>query len=189
MVVKNKKKRSLTAVLLSLLMVLMVPSYVGADTTADSSSGTSDWSWSDATKVDNLTEDTVRGVDLSLYQANVSWKKQFTNYKQKNISLLTFLKSQGVNTASVKVAVNPSDSDRTAKNLCNLSDAITTLKAANKAGMKTNLVLMYSDWVTSSTDQTPSKSWEGDPWTQGEDNGNQIGAGPAIDYTNSVSRN
>lgn len=186
MVVKNKKKRSLTAVLLSLLMVLMVPSYVGADATADSSSGTSDWSWSDATKVDNLTEDTVRGVDLSLYQANVSWKKQFTNYKQKNISLLTFLKSQGVNTASVKVAVNPSDSDRTAKNLCNLSDAITTLKAANKAGMKTNLVLMYSDWVTSSTDQTPSKSWEGDPWTQGEDNGNQIGAGPAIDYTNSV---
>ena len=75
MVVKNKKKRSLTAVLLSLLMELRVPSYVGADATADSSSGTSDWSWSDATKVDNLTEDTVRGVDLSLYQANVSWKK------------------------------------------------------------------------------------------------------------------
>lgn len=98
--------------------------------------------------------------------------------------MLPFLKSQGVNAASVKVAVNPSDNDRQEKNLCNLSDAITTLKAAKKAGMNTNMVLMYSDWVTSSSDQSPSESWNAEAWIQGE--GEDEDSGASIDYTNSV---
>ena len=60
-------------------MVLTVPTYVSAGTTASSASNLSQWEYR---KVENLTDDTVRGVDLSLYQANVGWKKQFTNYKQ-----------------------------------------------------------------------------------------------------------
>ncbi len=181
MVTQRRKYRSKVAALLSILMVLTVPTYVSAGTTDFGASNSSQWDYS---KVENLTADTVRGADLSLYQANVGWKKQFTNYKQKDVDLLPFLKSQGVNTASVKVAVNPSDDDRQKKNLCNLSDAITTLKAAKKAGMKTNMVLMYSDWVTSSSDQTPSKSWDGDAWIQGE--GEDKDSGASIDYTNSV---
>ena len=181
MLVKLRKSRSVLATLLSVLMVLTVPSYVNATTTDSAKSTGTTWDYS---KVENLTDKTVRGVDLSLYQANVGWEKQFTNYMQKDVALLPFLKSQGVNTVSVKVAVDPSDNDRQAKNLCNLSDAIKTLKAAKKAGMKTNMVLLYSDWVTSSSDQSPSESWSGDAWVQGE--GDTKDSGAAIDYTNSV---
>lgn len=164
------RKRSVLIMLLCALMVLTIPSgTVFADTTGTTSSSVKSATWDQFPKIGNLTKDTVEGVDLSMYQTNLGWKKEFTNYQQKPIAnLMTFLKSQGVNTVTVKVAVNPSKGDLEQKNLCTLESGIKTLQAAKAAGMKTNMVLLYADWMTYKDEQTPSKSWDGsllDWWT------------------------
>lgn len=157
------RKRSILIMLLCVLMVLTIPSGTAfADTTGTTSSSVKSAIWDQFPKIGNLTDDTMEGVDLSMYQTNLGWKKEFTNYQQKPIAnLMTFLKSQGVNTVTVKVAVNPSKGDREQKNLCTLEDGIKTLQAAKAAGMKTNMVLLYADWMTYKDEQTPSKSWDG----------------------------
>lgn len=157
------KKHSALAMLLCLVMVLMVPSgTVFADTT-ESTSSVKSATWDQFPKIGNLTDDTIEGVDLSMYQTNLDWKKEFTDYRQEPVkNLMTFIKSQGVNTVTVKVAVNPSASDQEQKNLCTLENGIKTLKAAKAAGLKTNMVLLFSDWMTYKDEQTPSKSWTGE---------------------------
>lgn len=153
-------KRFAVAMILCLTMVFSMPSgAVFADTGADSAQ---DSEWNQFSKIENITDGTIRGVDLSMYQKNVEWKKEFTNYRQKPVEdLMGFLKAQGVNTVTVKVAVNPSAGDLEQKSLCTLEDGIKTLKAAKAAGLKTNMVLLFSDWMTDKNDQTPSKSWDG----------------------------
>lgn len=132
------KKHSTLAVLLCLLMVLTIPSgTVFADTTSTTGKSVKSATWDQFSKIENMTNDTVEGVDLSMYQTNLGWKKEFTDYKQETVkNLMTFIKSQGVNTVTVKVAVNPSAGDQEQKNLCTLESGIKTLKTAKAAGLK-----------------------------------------------------
>ena len=118
--------------------------------------------WNNYSKIANLIDSTIRGVDLSLYEKSVEWKKQYTNYKQKDVKLMSFLKSQDVNSVTVKVAVNPSTDDQEKKNICTLDNGIKTLKEAKAAGMKTNMVLLYLDWLTSKSDQSVSENFSGE---------------------------
>lgn len=154
------RKRFAVAMILCLTMVFSVPSgAVFADTGTESAQ---DSTWNQFSKIENITDGTICGVDLSMYQKNVEWKKEFTNYQQKPVeNLMGFLKTQGVNTVTVKVAVNPSAGNLEQKSLCTLEDGIKTLKAAKAAGLKTNMVLMFSDWMTDKNDQIPSKTWDG----------------------------
>lgn len=159
-----RRKRSVLTMLLCILMVLTIPSgTVFADTTDTTGSSVKSATWDQFPKIGNLTNDTMEGVDLSMYQTNLGWKKEFTDYRQEPVkNLMTFIKSQGVNTVTVKVAVNPSAGDQEQKNLCTLENGIKTLKAAKEAGLKTNMVLLFSDWMTYKNEQTPSKSWTGE---------------------------
>lgn len=66
-------KRFAVAMILCLTMVFSVPSgAVFADTGADSAQ---DSAWNQFSKIENVTDGTIRGVDLSMYQKNVEWKK------------------------------------------------------------------------------------------------------------------
>ena len=122
-------------------------------------------------KISNISENTILGADFSNYQQDLIWGKTYKDYKNNDISdtLFDFVKSQGINTISVKVSTDD-------KSSISLENAIKTLKEAQKSGLKTNMVLLYSDEMTYGNKQDLPKSWanESDITTK------------ACDYTKSV---
>ena len=77
-------------------------------------------------------------------------------------NLFTYVKSQGINTISVKVAVNPTRDNA----YLSLDNAIKTLKEAKAAGLQTNLVLLYSDEMTYAGTQKLPVGWTSDNATE-----------------------
>ena len=73
-------------------------------------------------------------------------------------NIFEYVKSQGINTISLKVAVNPTGENA----YLSLENAIKTLKAvkASNTNLKTNLVLLYSDEITYAGTQNLSADWE-----------------------------
>ncbi|WP_455538581.1 glycosyl hydrolase 53 family protein [Terrisporobacter sp.] len=122
-------------------------------------------------KISDISENTILGADFSNYQQDLIWGKSYKDYKNKDISntLFDFIKSQGINTISVKVSTDDTSS-------ISLENAIKTLKEAQKSGLKTNMVLLYSDEMTYGNKQDLPKSWA---------NENDITT-KACDYTKSV---
>ena len=122
-------------------------------------------------KISNISANTILGADFSNYQQDLIWGKTYKDYKNNDISnnLFDFVKSQGVNTISVKVSTD--DSSATS-----LENAIKTLKEAQKSGLKTNMVLLYSDKMTYENQQNLPSTWT---------NESDIIA-KACDYTKSV---
>ena len=54
------------------------------------------------------SEKTILGADFSHYQQNVGWNKVWKDYKGNAVNnLFSYVKTQGINTISVKIAVNP----------------------------------------------------------------------------------
>lgn len=108
-------------------------------------------------KITGINEDTVLGLDFSEYQQALGWGKTFKDYKAETVdNIFSYIKEQGVNTISVKAAVKPGDS---AKEYLSLDTNIKTLQAAQKAGLDTNLVLLYSDDITYANTQTLPDGW------------------------------
>ena len=105
-------------------------------------------------KISNISENTILGADFSNYQQDLIWGKTYKDYKNNDISdtLFDFVKSQGVNTISVKVSTDD-------KSSISLENAIKTLKEAQKSGLKTNMVLLYSDEMTYGNKQDLPKAW------------------------------
>ena len=122
-------------------------------------------------KISNISENTILGADFSNYQQDLIWGKTYKDYKNNDISntLFDFVKGQGINTISVKVSTDD-------KSSISLENAIKTLKEAQKSGLKTNMVLLYSDEMTYGNKQDLPKAWsnEDDITTK------------ACDYTKSV---
>lgn len=114
---------------------------------------------SDYQKIEGINDKTVLGADFTHYQQDLGWGKSYLNYKSEKIdNLFDFVKSQGINTVSVKVAVNP-DTSKDASACYTLDSAIKTIKAAKKAGLKTNVVLFYSDDITYANSQSLPSGW------------------------------
>ena len=122
-------------------------------------------------KVSNISENTILGADFSNYQQDLIWGKTYKDYKNNDISdtLFNFVKSQGINTISVKVSTDD-------ESVISLENAIKTLKEAQKSGLKTNMVLLYSDEMTYGNKQDLPKTW---------DNVNDITT-KACDYTKNI---
>lgn len=111
-------------------------------------------------KIDGIdSEQTVLGADFTYYQQDLGWNKTYKNYKSEEIdNLFDFVKSQGINTVSVKVAVHPDEKNE--KTACyTLSGNIKTIRQAKKSGLKTNIVLFYSDDITYAGTQTLPDGW------------------------------
>ena len=116
----------------------------------------------DYKKIEGINDQTVLGADFTHYQQDLEWGKTYYNYKSVKIdNLFKFVQGQGINTISVKVAVNPDTSSDKTK-CYTLDSAIKTIKAAKEAGLKTNLTLFYSDDVTYANSQQLPAGWTQD---------------------------
>lgn len=107
-------------------------------------------------KISEINDDTILGADFSYYQQCLEWNKKYKNYMSEPVNdIFTYVKNQGINTISVKVAVNPTGDAQ----YFSLDNAIKTFKSAQKAGLKTNLVLLYSDDMTYGNKQQLPSEW------------------------------
>ena len=76
--------------------------------------------------------------------------------------MFEYVRSQGINTISVKVAVNPTKDKEGNESYLSLENAKKTLKEAKKAGLKTNVTLLYSDNITYAEVQKLPDGWDTD---------------------------
>lgn len=114
-------------------------------------------------KISGIGEDTILGADFTYYQwcvnpKNPEWKKTYKDYMSQPLDdIFEYVQEQGINTITLKVAVDPTEND----NYLSLNEAMKTLKAVkqSKAKIKTNLVLLYSDSMTYANKQSLPNGW------------------------------
>ena len=114
-------------------------------------------------KISGIGANTILGADFTYYQQCLEWGKSYKNYMSQSVdNIFDYVKSQGINTISLKVAVNPTGENA----YLSLENAIKTLKAVKasntnlKTNLKTNLVLLYSDEITYAGTQNLPADWE-----------------------------
>ena len=166
----NKVKKILTTLMAATLTVStgltsmpMFAHNVKAESKAETiSSDTNDMS--QYKKINGISSQTVLGADFSHYQLQKNaWKKVWKNYKGIEVSnVFEYVRSQGINTISVKVAVNPTKDKEGNESYLSLENAKKTLKEAKKAGLKTNVTLLYSDDITYAGAQKLPDGWDTD---------------------------
>ena len=166
----NKVKKILTTLMAATLTVStgltsmpMFAHNVKAESKAETiSSDTNDMS--QYKKINGISSQTVLGADFSHYQLQKNaWKKVWKNYKGIEVSnVFEYVRSQGINTISVKVAVNPAKDKDGNESYLSLENAKRTLKEAKKAGLKTNVTLLYSDDITYAGVQKLPDGWDTD---------------------------
>lgn len=109
-------------------------------------------------KISGIGEDTILGAGFTYYQQCLEWGKSYKNYMSQSVdNIFAYVKSQGVNTISLKVAVNPIGENK----YLSLDNAIKTLRELreSKTNLKTNLVLLYSDEITYADEQKLPAAW------------------------------
>ena len=166
----NKVKKILTTLMAATLTVStgltsmpMFAHNVKAESKAETiSSDTNDMS--QYKEINGISSQTVLGADFSHYQLQKNaWKKVWKNYKGIEVSnVFEYVRSQGINTISVKVAVNPTKDKEGNESYLSLENAKKTLKEAKKAGLKTNVTLLYSDDITYAGGQKLPDGWDTD---------------------------
>ena len=166
----NKVKKILTTLMAATLTVstgltsmTMFAHNVKAESKAETiNSDTNDMS--QYKKINGISSQTVLGADFSHYQLQKNaWKKVWKNYKGIEVSnVFEYVRSQGINTISVKVAVNPTKDKEGNESYLSLENAKKTLKEAKKAGLKTNVTLLYSDDITYAGVQKLPDGWDTD---------------------------
>ncbi len=115
-------------------------------------------------KINGISSQTVLGADFSHYQLQKNaWKKVWKNYKGIEVSnVFEYVRSQGINTISVKVAVNPTKDKEGNESYLSLENAKKTLKEAKESRIKTNVTLLYSDDITYAGVQKLPDGWDTD---------------------------
>ena len=166
----NKVKKILTTLMAATLTVStgltsmpMFAHNVKAESKAETiSSDTNDMS--QYKKINGISSQTVLGADFfPLSTAKNAWKKVWKNYKGiEVVNVFEYVRSQGINTISVKVAVNPAKDKDGNESYLSLENAKKTLKEAKKAGLKTNVTLLYSDDITYAGVQKLPDGWDTD---------------------------
>lgn len=108
--------------------------------------------------IETVTDDTILGADLSYYQVqkSSSWGRTWSNFKGVKSDPITIAKENGINTITVKVAVNPTGENE----YLSLANGVKTIKAAKAAGMRTNVVLLFCDWMTWKDVQNWPQAWD-----------------------------
>ena len=167
----NKVKKILTTLMAATLTVStgltsmpMFAHNVKAESKAETISSDTNNGMSQYKKINGISSQTVLGADFSHYQLQKNaWKKVWKNYKGIEVSnVFEYVRSQGINTISVKVAVNPAKDKDGNESYLSLENAKKTLKEAKKAGLKTNVTLLYSDDITYAGVQKLPDGWDTD---------------------------
>ena len=163
----QKVRKLVTTIMIAALITAMegttisqLSHYVKADTNTTSQTSQAENDLTQYKKINGIGDNTVLGADFSHYQLQKNaGKKVWKNYKGIEVSnVFEYVRSQGINTISVKVAVNPAKDD----SYLSLEYAKETLKEAKKAGLKTNVVLLYSDKITYGNSQELPGGWSVD---------------------------
>ena len=166
----NKVKKILTTLVAATLTVStgltsmpMFAHNVKAESKAETISSDTN-NMSQYKKINGISSQTVLGADFSHYQLQKNaWKKVWKNYKGIEVSnVFEYVRSQGINMISVKVAVNPTKDKEGNESYLSLENAKKTLKEAKKAGLKTNVTLLYSDNITYAGVQKLPDGWDTD---------------------------
>lgn len=167
----NKVKKILTTLMAATLTVStgltsmpMFAHNVKAESKAETISSDTNNGMSQYKKINGISSQTVLGADFSHYQLQKNaWKKVWKNYKGIEVSnVFEYVRSQGINTISVKVAVNPTKDKEGNESYLSLENAKKTLKEAKKAGLKTNVTLLCSDDITYAEVQKLPDGWDTD---------------------------
>lgn len=155
---RYKLTKRIIAIVVSFVMAVSVfPQMVNAQETAEVKT-TPESVFDSFEKIETLNNDSILGMDFSYYQQDLEWGKTYHNYKYEEVDVFDFVKSQGVNTISVRVMVNPENATGDAKYFT-LENAAKTIKAANAAGLNTNMILYYSDDLTYANKQELPAAW------------------------------
>ena len=166
----NKVKKILTTLMAATLTVStgltsmpMFAHNVKAESKAETISSDTN-NMSQYKKINGISSQTVLGADFSHYQLQKNaWKKVWKNYKGIEVAnVFEYVRSQGINTISVKVAVNPAKDKDGNESYLSLENAKKTLKEAKKAGLKTNVTLLYSADITYAGVQKLPDGWDTD---------------------------
>ena len=142
----------------------------GSDETSPSDSEipeTSKGAFEKYKQIEGINQNTILGADFTNYQQCLGWKKEYKNYMSQPVDdIFSYVKEQGINTISLKVAVNPTGDDE----YLSLDNAIKTLKAVKQSkanpNLKTNVVLLYSDSITYAKEQKLPEGWTEDTAAQ-----------------------
>lgn len=116
-------------------------------------------------KLNTVTSDTIRGIDLTVYQAQLKANVAYKNFDGTTLNpteFMQFLKSTGINYVNLKVAVNPNTTTGATYGGGNptLENAIATAKLAHVAGLKVNINFLMSDFYTTASNQKLPKGWD-----------------------------
>ena len=167
----QKVRKLVTTIMIAALITAMegttisqLSHYVKADTNTTSQTSQAENDLTQYKKINGIGDNTVLGADFSHYQLQKNaWKKVWKNYKGIEVSnVFEYVRSQGINTISVKVAVNPTKDKEGNESYLSLENAKKTLKEAKKAGLKTNVTLLYSDNITYAGGQKLPDGWDTD---------------------------
>ena len=167
----QKVRKLVTTIMIAALITVMegttilpLSHHVKADTNTVSQTSQAENDLTKYKKINGIGDNTVLGADFSHYQLQKNeWKKVWKNYKGIEVSnVFEYVRSQGINTISVKVAVNPTKDKEGNESYLSLENAKKTLKEAKKAGLKTNVTLLYSDDITYAGVQKLPDGWDTD---------------------------
>ena len=167
----QKVRKLVTTIMIAALItamegttILPLSHHVKADTNTVSQTSQAENDLTKYKKINGIGDNTVLGADFSHYQLQKNaWKKVWKNYKGIEVSnVFEYVRSQGINTISVKVAVNPAKDKDGNESYLSLENAKRTLKEAKKAGLKTNVTLLYSDDITYAGAQKLPDGWDTD---------------------------
>ena len=167
----QKVRKLVTTIMIAALItamegttILPLSHHVKADTNTVSQTSQAENDLTKYKKINGIGANTVLGADFSHYQLQKNaWKKVWKNYKGIEVSnVFEYVRSQGINTISVKVAVNPTKDKEGNESYLSLENAKKTLKEAKKAGLKTNVTLLYSDDMTYAGVQKLPDGWDTD---------------------------
>lgn len=112
--------------------------------------------------INNMTQDTVRGVDVSSYIALINNGVQFYDFNGQPADLMKVLSEAGVNYVRIRLWVNPYNADGLSYGGGNNDEqtAIEIAKDAQRYGIKTYLDLQFSDFWADPATQARPKAWK-----------------------------
>ena len=155
------------ALVLSAAMLLTGISYPHMTVKADDSGVVQD-AGINVTKVEGLTEDFIRGVDISTYKSLIDSGVTFKGWDGKALDEVGFfrlLKDAGVNYVRIRVWNDPyADEGKTqgyGAGNCDVAKAALMGKWATDAGLKVMVDFHYSDFWADPGRQVVPKAWNG----------------------------
>lgn len=113
-------------------------------------------------KVDGMSSDFIRGLDLSEVIAQEKSGVRYFDQNGMEKDIFRIVSESGINCIKVRVWKDPYDKQHRSYGggNCDLDNAVTIAKRSSRYGLKLMVMIAYSDFYTSDGLQRVPKSWE-----------------------------